>query len=146
MLHVGARITGAALSLASPARSLNPACSISSVSQVAPSAVAEGRHFAGVLMKKWFPLIPAYTLLPRGIRRNYALAVRAIADLGVKVRTSIERGSRSLALTLIAGIPSRGIACVYQKPTPAVSKMASSVVSCSTISSTFALAKSEGGI
>lgn len=61
-----------------------------------------------------------------------------------KVRTSIER--ESLVLTLIAGIPSRGIACVCQKPTPAVSKIASSVVSCSTISSTFALAKSEGGI
>lgn len=63
MLQVGARITGAALSLASPAKSLNPACSMSSVSQVAPSAVAEGRHFAGVLMKKWFPLIPVYCLV-----------------------------------------------------------------------------------
>lgn len=52
-------MTGAALSFASPASNFNPTSSISSVSHVAPSAVAEGRHFAGVLMKKWLPLIPA---------------------------------------------------------------------------------------
>lgn len=72
MLHVGARITEAALSLASGARSFAPTISTSSGSQVAPNAVEDwnrahivniklikrsfvghtGRHFAGVPMKK----------------------------------------------------------------------------------------------
>ena len=50
------------------------------------------------------------------------------------------------SVTFIAGMPRRGTACVCQKPTPAVSKIASSIVSCSTTSDRDALAKSEGGM
>ena len=69
MLHVGPRTIDAAFNLASGANSLKPISSMSSVSNVAPSAVADwndesqgnatimrliltGRHFAGVDMKK----------------------------------------------------------------------------------------------
>lgn len=45
--------------------------------------------------------------------------------------------------TLIDGIPSLGTAAVHQNPTPAISEIASSVVSLSTISLTSALEKSE---
>jgi hypothetical protein len=50
------------------------------------------------------------------------------------------------SLTLIAGTPSLGIACVCQNPTPAIKEIASSVVNSSTILERSALAKSEGAI
>ena len=49
-------------------------------------------------------------------------------------------------ITLIAGTPNRSTGCVYQNPTPAVRRIASSVVSAATTSSISAFAKSEGGM
>jgi len=46
----------------------------------------------------------------------------------------------------MAGIPSRSIEAVCQKPTPAISFTESSVDNLSRISSILALAKSEGGM
>lgn len=48
--------------------------------------------------------------------------------------------------TLMAGTPSLSTACVCQNPTPAVSKIASSVVSLAKTSGIEAFAKSEGGM
>ena len=48
--------------------------------------------------------------------------------------------------TLIAGIPRRSTECVYQNPTPAVSRIASSVVNSFKTLSMSAVAKSDGGM
>lgn len=70
--------------------------------------------------------------------------IRTVADLRTR-SVDVSTTGRDLH-TLTAGMPSLGTAWVCQKPTPARSDMASSVVSFSTTSRMFALLKSEGAI
>ena len=144
MLQVGASITEAARSFASWARILKPACSMSEVSHVAPKAVPDCLRIRSCRRFEWC-FVYWQTLCRRPHKDVFSsYTIRTIADLELRVMYRSCKIWRTD--TLKAGIPRRSTECVCHHSTPAVRRIASSIVKSFKTLSMSAVAKSEGGI